>query len=207
MTMYSGIDYSLGRSNFNALTGIHYGVISQHSLSDWIYEVISDGADFGPATCPKCGTEFGVLDDNDKVIVGESSSAADDISTADWFDGQDYYCTECEHCFWSDNAFSEEMLGWSHDEDGYKLQDCLQSDVFVIESPYYTYAQFCSPCVPGAGNLDNPLDFEPNSLTFNSDAPKTYCFGHDWFESGRAPYRVFKVADNTEVIAKNEVSK
>lgn len=28
--------------------------------------------------------------------------------------------------------------------------------LWVIESPYFTRASWCSPCVPGAGDLDNP---------------------------------------------------
>jgi hypothetical protein len=53
----------------------------------------------------------------------------------------------------------------------------------VTDSPFYTFAQFCSPCVPGAGNLDNAMD----------EGVKTYCLGHDWFESGKAPYPVYSV--------------
>lgn len=30
---------------------------------------------------------------------------------------------------------------------------------------------------------------------------KAYCLGHEWFESGKAPYRVFRVSDNSEVFA------
>lgn len=47
---------------------------------------------------------------------------------------------------------------------------------------YGTFAQFCSPCVPGAG--DSPL----------ADGVKTYCLGHGWFEDGKAPYAVYSVA-------------
>lgn len=31
------------------------------------------------------------------------------------------------------------------------------------------------------------------------DGVKTYALGSDWFEDGKAPYRVFKVEDDTEV--------
>jgi hypothetical protein len=54
----------------------------------------------------------------------------------------------------------------------------------VLKSPYYTYANYCSPCVPGAGNLDDIVEGEV----------KTYCFGHDWFEEEKAPYPVYSVA-------------
>lgn len=47
-----------------------------------------------------------------------------------------------------------------------------------------------SKLTPGAGNLDNP----------RNDGPKTYCLGHDWFEDGKAPYPVYLVADDVEVM-------
>lgn len=65
-------------------------------------------------------------------------------------------------------------------------------DIFILKSPYYTYSQFCSPCAPGAGYLMNELTTkDPNN--------KTYCFGHEWFESGKAPYTVYRVSDDSEV--------
>src|SRR5690606_21275898 len=42
-----------------------------------------------------------------------------------------------------------------YEKDGYKITGCLDFDLFVLNSPYFTFAQFCSPCVPGAGNLDS----------------------------------------------------
>lgn len=54
----------------------------------------------------------------------------------------------------------------------------------------WTFAQFCSPCVPGAGSLDNPVE----------DGAKTYCLDHDWFDGGVAPYPVFRVADDKQMV-------
>ena len=82
-----------------------------------------------------------------------------------------------------------EPIGWNYSDDGYELTDCLDNDIFVLKSPYYTFAQFCSPCVPGAGNLDNAMP----------DGVKTYCLGHDWFEEGKAPYPVYSVETDLRV--------
>ena len=72
---------------------------------------------------------------------------------------------------------------------GFLAKDCLQNDWVVLESPFITRAQFCSPCVPGAGNLDSPCE----------SGPITLCFGHDWFDHGvGAPY---PVVDGNEYIA------
>lgn len=77
----------------------------------------------------------------------------------------------------------------------YKTYYCESlSALMIIESPYFTYAQFCSPCVPGAGDL--------NSI--NPDGAKTYCLGHDWFEDDTAPYPVYSVETGEVVEPKKE---
>lgn len=182
MSDYVGIDYGLGKSNIDSKTGIRYGVIGQRSVMP---EAMDDVEyDYGEPTCPECGN-LAVSSDSD-VLPEESE---------DWENGSkygcnDWACTNCE-CFWdSDRVYSEEPLGWIYQMDGYELTDCLDADIFVVKSPYYTFAQFCSPCVPGAGNLDNPME----------DGVKTYCLGPDWFEDNEAPYPVYSVADNTLII-------
>lgn len=91
-----------------------------------------------------------------------------------------------------------------YERDGYCILGCLDNDLLVTRSLYYTYAQFCSPCVPGAGNLDNA--WEPGAqgsadeitiLATASGWPRVYCLGHSWFDGNKAPYSVFCVADNT----------
>lgn len=175
---YPGIDYSLGRSNRNRETGIHYGVINQNSVNLDMWSEAE--ADYGDPHCPKCGNEIIASDD-------------DSITNADWNDGKDYACKDCEECHWSEVCFPDEALGHSYESDGYKLTDCLDYDIFVLESPYYTFAQYCSPCVPGAGNLDTPCE----------DGPKTYALGHEWFDSGIAPYPVYSVKTGELIEAKD----
>ena len=178
MSNYPGIDYSgTGATcNRDADTGIRYGVISTHSLTEWFWDSVEN--DYGDATCPECG--------NPAV-----DTCAAEIQAVDWAEEQngEWACTACEKVFESDNAFSDEALGWSIDDGEYKVCNCLDSDAMILKSPFYTFAQFCSPCVPGAGNLDNPCE----------DGAKSYCFGHDWFDGDRAPYTVYRVADGTIV--------
>lgn len=176
-TSYKGLDYSLGRSNYNPDTNIHFGVISMHSVPYEYQEEFEQ--DYGPARCGKCG--------NPAI---DSSDIPEEFEDAEWNEGKDYACVQCERTFWSDEAFSYESIGWSYEREGYKLTNCLDSDIFVLDSPFYTFAQFCSPCVPGAGNLESPCE----------DGPKTYCLSHDWFDNCAAPYRVYRVSDNTEVL-------
>lgn len=81
------------------------------------------------------------------------------------------------------------------DNKEYKAQTGLEGEIMCIESPYYTRCRRCSPCYPNAGDLNTPDD---------EYGMRTYCFGHDWFDNGVAPYRVYRVSDNTIVEGKTE---
>jgi|HubBroStandDraft_6_1064221.scaffolds.fasta_scaffold90155_3 hypothetical protein len=197
MTQYAGIDYGLGRMNVDQETGIRYGIISQHTVGQAWYE-LAEG-DYGKPTCPKCGNEVKASDDPALFADNVELNEAED--NPEWFDGQDYTCVPCQTCYWYDEVFSEEAIGWSFEDSNYTLTDCLDSDIFVLKSPYYTYAQYCSPCVPGACNLDHPLEIADGENT--DTLSRCYALGHDWFwdtESGQAPYRVWRVKDDTEVL-------
>jgi len=170
--MTAGIDYGMGTTNVDRATGIRYGVISQNSvLQAW-----ADSAepDYGEATCPKCGNKA-------------SYSADLPEESEDWKIAKgacsDWGCEACEYVFDASDAFGDEPIGWNYNDNGYELTDCLDSDVMVLKAPYYTFAQFCSPCVPGAGDLNSD----------DVDGVQTYCLGHDWFEDGKAPYPVYSV--------------
>lgn len=174
--MSAGIDYGMGRTNINHETGIRYGVISQGAIS----QAWSDSSepDYGDATCPKCeGRAMSYLGIHSSFEQYEEHGCAD------------YACEDCELTIDSSDCFGDEAIGWNVDADGYKMTDCLDSDVMILESPYFTFAPYCSPCVPGAGNLDNASEGESDE----SNGVKTYCVGHDWFEEDCAPYPVYSV--------------
>lgn len=190
---YAGIDYASGTgSNQDSKTGIRYGVISQNSISG---DALNDMEPYyGEPHCPVCG--------NDATFV-DSLSTTEAIEQWENYSKRgcdDYACLTCEHFLDSSEVFSDEALGFSYEQDGYKLSNCLDWDIFVLCSPYYTYAQFCSPCVPGAGNLDNPL-------TEEDGAPKTYALGLDWFdEYNPCPYKdnLYLVATGERVMPESE---
>lgn len=74
------------------------------------------------------------------------------------------------------------------DNGEYTAESDSFGDIFVIKSPYYTLAEFCSPCAPNAGYIAN------------EGSVKSYCFGHDFFDSGKAPYKVYSVETDKEVL-------
>lgn len=167
-TEYRGIDYSCGKSNFNPETGIHFGVIPMHEVTQaW---ADSSEAHYTP-TCGKCGNELPDV---------ETLQGQEDVPE---ITGDDHYCPTCKEIVAHDDAYGEEPDEISLDDDGYKAIQDSHGDIMILMSPYFTRAQFCSPCAPGAGYIMNPVE----------EGVKTYCFGHDWFESGRAPYPVYSV--------------
>jgi hypothetical protein len=187
------IDYGMGKTNIDPETGIRYGCVSVHSLNpDVIYD--AQELDYGKPHCPKCGNAAATIPAHTEQrgagvsVIQDVPEAYEDYEMARGAYA-DYACESCRYLFDGGEAFPDEPLGWYIDDGEYKVVDCLDSDALVIKSPYYTLANFCSPCVPGAGNLDS----------HNTDGVKTYCFGHDWFDDGKAPYPVYAVATGERV--------
>jgi hypothetical protein len=177
-----GIDYGMGTTNVDHVTGIRYGVISQHDvLQAW---ADSSEPQYGEPTCPKCGGDVVdsccVNNDGDRWPRLYSNGC------------EDYACESCEVYLDSSDVYGEEPIGFTFEDDGYLCENCLDSDIIILKSPFYTFAPFCSPCVPGAGNL-NDADGP------RSGGVKTYCFGHDWFEDCKEPYPVYRVDTDAEV--------
>jgi hypothetical protein len=163
-----GIDYSLGKSNFDKKTGIHYGVIHQGEvLQAW---TDSSEAEYPePETCKTCnGT--GLEDDTDNP------------------------CPDCDGEGTLSDDFSEPIFFYLDDGEYKASQTADDPDIFILKSPFYTLCQFCSPCAPGAGSIMNTVE---NGI-------KAYCFGHDWFESGKAPYPVYSVKTNELIESEEE---
>ena len=100
------------------------------------------------------------------------------------------------------NAYDSGEIDPLYEHDGYKITKCLDCDLMILKSPFYTYAQYCSPCVPGAGNLNHPFDGPIENWCKAAEEagfPKVFCLGHDWFDDNTAPYPVFSVATNEQV--------
>ncbi len=164
-----GIDYGGGMANIDPKTGIRFGVISMHSVIEaWMEE---SQADFGKpeeVECPHCfNVQYGDMEWDEEIICKKC--------------GEEFLCTLPDFA---------EPLGYFLENEQYTMVDCLDSDIMILRSPYYTHAMYCSPCVPGAGNLNSPIP---------DGGIKAYCLGHDWFDERKAPYPVFRVEDGQEV--------
>ena len=179
------IDYGNGLVNLDKSNGIRYGVISVHDLNYDAFDSMKKDVYGGP-NCPKCGNDA-VEYNEDKH--GEYEPARTHGCCAD------YACEDCETYLDSDMMWGEEVIGYESSDPDYVIDTCLDTDVCILQSPYYTFAEFCSPCVPGAGNLNR----------YNLDGVKTYCFSHEMFETRIAPYPVYEVADDSIVESTRDI--
>ena len=194
-----GIDYGLGTTNIDKATGIRFGVIPAGNLSEWIYEALE--LVYPDPCCPKCGRDAQDMIDAennwnaahaDEIEAGELS---DELTQYCGGSCDDYGCGVCGIYFGSDDLGDIEPIAQKLEDGEYKVYGSAGSyassdDLFVELSPYYTFAPFCSPCAPGAVYL---RDAGPAG-----DA-RGYCFGHEWFTGGVAPYPVYSVVDDSEV--------
>ena len=198
MNAYPGIDYAgpCSMVNRDKDTGIRYGIIPVGALNDYALE--SFEPDYGTPHCPKCGNDVITIPchtESDPTGAGKWVSVIQDIPVAyeDYETARhecaDYACEACEYLFGSESAYGENPIGNTLDNGEYQGNLDDSNDVWIFKSPYYTRAQFCSPCAPGAGYLANPCEA----------GPKTYCLGHDWFDGGQAPYPVYHV-DTGELV-------
>ncbi len=121
---------------------------------------------------------FGVIHQNEVLQVWADSSETH------------YPCDNCEVNNQDKDAFTCdgcEPSSFYIDNKEYTAECSDGIDIFITKSPYYTRAQFCSPCAPGACYLMNPCD----------DGEKAYCFSSDWFDDNIAPYPIYRVSDDS----------
>ena len=182
--MSAGIDYGMGQTNIDTATGIRYGIHSANSVSsESIDEVMFNGRDLGWESWRRQ-----VLDELSSAVNGVLDSYTLKTADPDMID-ELFDQLELAEVYGEDGWDGP----WLLEEDGLQVQ-CDAQYVWVFKSPYYTYAAYCSPCMPGAGDLDSPYD----------DGVKTYCLGLDWFDDcAKCPYPIYRVSDNMKVYEPN----
>ncbi|MCP4113799.1 MAG: hypothetical protein GY737_00055 [Desulfobacteraceae bacterium] len=151
--------------NVNEKTGIAYGVVSMGGLAEWVWD------------------EF--------YAHGQNTSEED--AYCEWREqmGVDVEPTEeAEQEFWDTLEIDEPNWHMNYtDADGVRLH--LQIGwlggaplLWVLESPHTTFALACSPCVPGAGDLDNTVE-NPNDVD-KYRRVTCYTLPSEWFWSADA---------------------
>jgi len=190
--MSRGIDYAgpYATCNRNLATGIRYGIIPQNDILEVWGE--QSEPEYGDPCCPKCGNEaVAPADLPDQDDDGKDIDTDDDTWTRAEHECDDFACLSCRYVFGSESAYGDDPCSFTYEGDGIKAFSDSNGDVWITESPYYTRAQFCSPCAPGACYLESPCE----------DGEKAYCPPHSWFDEDEAPYPVFRVKDDSMVMA------
>ena len=145
--------------NTNPETGIRYGIISQNSIDPWIIDrIFQEGRDVH--------WEERMAEIRDEVM-GDDDVAPDDkedeIDLRIEREGDRWCDDEPVREFEIDGVFGQTTwLG------GGQL-------LWVFKSPFISNFDLCSPCVPNAGNLDNP---SPHGYQ-TYDVPPDWRMNHD----------------------------
>jgi hypothetical protein len=113
-----------------------------------------------------------------------------------WADSSEPIYPENPECSEEDCDDFLDPMGFEYCAEGYEANCGEDGDIFIIKSPFFTYAQFCSPCAPGACYLLNTVEEDLNN--------RAYCFDHSWFENGKAPYPVYSVETGKLVLPESD---
>lgn len=139
--------------NVNEKTGIRYGIIASRSLEYWVIDEIQmNGTDVH--------WEEAVEDQRREVKRDVEWGS---VSEEDFYKELDRRIEALSENFYDDEPVHE------FDIKGVKGRTTWLGGallVWVFESPYKTYAQLCSPCVPNCGDLDS-LDDSTGELCYD----------------------------------------
>jgi len=168
-------------TNMNVKTGIHYGVIPKNDLYNCAEEFFLNADDL----------TYREAINNIKEQIKEAVENILDTSSDDDIESLDYTSLfdSIETIF--QDHYEGEYASMRYEQNGYILESSNDdSDLFVIESPYYTMAPECSPCAPNAGYLRDAQNDKEQRL---GGPLTTYCLGKEWFDNEKAPYSYWKV--------------
>lgn len=180
--MSTGIDYGNGQTNIDKETGIRYGVISPNSvMPEALDDIYSNGEDM-------IYTEW-KQERFDEIESAIQSAIGDYVSDRILKQIVEGATDAAEDCIGEDYESDSDGAGYDYTGDGYHIQTSSLG-LYVLKSPYVTRTWYCSPCCPGAGNLDSP----------DVDGVLTYALGPEWFdEHNPMPYAVEPAPHATKV--------
>jgi len=170
--------------NYDEKTGIHFGVISPNSICQ---ETLSDLCDKSIDT---------IYEESKKTFLSDLESFCDDHYLDFKNINEDSFIDEFNQNYDNDNH------GYEYEDKDYILHICDDNfGIFVIKSPYYTYTKQCSPCAPGAGDLDSPISKQEYDKVMYGTV-KAYCLPREFFDSeySKIPYRYYRVDNDKEEI-------
>jgi hypothetical protein len=199
--------------NYDEKTGIFYGVVAQNSLNPEVVDDILFGSDTIDLSYEEAIRELNArVEDSLGCLKDLYNLASDIIGPHNPNNGKsEERNLETIRDILNDfknhriDNFKETLIEefnnhyecdnpeFLYEADGHKIIKCLNYDLMIIKSPFYTFAPECSPCVPCAGNID---DINPN----REYSKKTYCLDESFYDEENKPkVKIFEVATDKEV--------
>lgn len=132
--------------NVNPETGIRYGIISAHSLEDWVLEEIGMN-----------GKDLDYEEWKEDFVDAMHSALSEYLSSSNI-----ELLSERALDLVAENYCNNEPR-YSYELDGVKVQTTWLGGamlVYVFESPVIGHHALCSPCVPNCGDLNNDGEYE-----------------------------------------------
>ncbi len=164
-------------TNCNPETGIRFGVIHTNKLGEFAWDEITNN-----------GTDQDFEDYSQGIKDNLRDALKDTI-------GKDALNEAVESAYeavsyWTGDRYEQpgDCTRYHYSKDGLEFTVASDGDIFVLKSPVVTYAQFCSPCAPGACYLTSPL-----GQPYQTEANRCYCLPADWFDDDKAPYPIFEL--------------
>jgi hypothetical protein len=175
-----GIDYGGGVTNIDTETGIRYGVIHQNYVdAEALNNMLMSGEDLG-----------WIESFNDmKEKISNAIMEAIDIGPRSYrYERLKGICDDTAQAFLDEEAgelaTDREQGTTVYESDGLVTKWHPDGYIFVLKSPVLALRNYCSPCMPGAGDLKS-----------DGNVP-TYCLPEDWFdEYSPMPYEPILVSD------------
>jgi hypothetical protein len=184
--MSSNINYAGPGSNVNRdpVTKIRYGVLPTHRAFYW-YDIAEP--ECKPPICPNCNSQL--VDYDDETHAGYKAYRS-------YHCFEELVCVPCETWFDASYVGDDDFCAYVVSGNGYRAKCTEHGDIWILKSPFFTYAAFCSPCAPGACYLLDRLD-APEADN------KCYCLGPEFFKDNKPPYDIYSI-ETGEIIAKSE---
>lgn len=200
-------------ANYDEVKKIHYGVINQNRCNlDAVDDIYQNGTDiyYEGALQDLKDAIVATLEDNAESTDEDTKEALlNQLDNVDKRFGNDLVSIIMaeaeltdrikEAVSYIDDEFGQQWdsgycTSYGYKEDGYEIRlNTDDGDMFICDSPYFTYCRQCSPCAPNAGYL-----------TDRGGGMKSFCLGVDWFEDNKPPYDVYEVATGKRIYTAEE---
>lgn len=198
--------------NTNPDTGIRYGVIALNSLDPYVIDDLWYGPDAVNVTEDEAGRyaradlemEWDQLREDAEIAASETDPNMSDAEREDFVErwlndnkgvpDRETYIEVCMQEFWDQCQIDEPTIEGTYEGVRYQISWLGGAPIlWVFEGPLGFAERLCSPCVPGAADLDGgfkldaeiPVDVDGYPMEDQEGYP-CYCVPRDWLAKEHA---------------------